>query len=165
MTIIGGGPGGYEAALVARQLGADVTVVDRDGPGGSAVLTDCVPSKALIATANVLTEAGSSADLGVQIHGLRPDPSLVGVDLCAVNLRIQALAAQQSADIRSRLEHEGIAIIDGTGRFDEDGHVVANGSDGTFTVVESDVTLISTGARPRVLPGAIPDGERILTWE
>ena len=165
MTIIGGGPGGYEAALVARQLGADVTLVDRDGPGGSAVLTDCVPSKALIATANVLTEAGSSADLGVQIHGLRPHPSLVGVDLRAVNQRITGLAAQQSADIRSRLELEGIAIVDGAGRFDEPGHVVASGPDGRTTVIESDVTLIATGARPRVLPEAIPDGERILTWE
>ena len=165
MTIIGGGPGGYEAALVARQLGADVTLVDRDGPGGSAVLTDCVPSKALIATANVLTEAGSSADLGVQIHGLRPHPSLVGVDLRAVNQRITGLAAQQSADIRSRLELEGIAIVDGAGRFDEPGHVVASSPDGRTTVIESDVTLIATGARPRVLPEAIPDGERILTWE
>ena len=54
MAIIGGGPGGYEAALVAKQLGADVTVVDTDGIGGSAVLTDCVPSKTLIATAEVM---------------------------------------------------------------------------------------------------------------
>ena len=64
VVIIGGGPGGYEAALVAAQLGAEVTVVDRDGIGGSAVLTDCVPSKTLIATAEVMTDvegSGSSA--------------------------------------------------------------------------------------------------------
>jgi pyruvate/2-oxoglutarate dehydrogenase complex dihydrolipoamide dehydrogenase (E3) component len=165
VVIVGGGPGGYEAALVARQLGADVTVVDRDGVGGSAVLTDCVPSKALIATANVLTEAGSSADLGVLIHGLRPDPSLVGVDLAAVNARIRALAAQQSADIRTGLDLEGIEIIDGAGRFDGAGHVVVTGPDGSEAVLDPDVTLIATGARPRVLPEAQPDGERILTWE
>ncbi len=165
VVIVGGGPGGYEAALVARQLGADVTVVDRDGLGGSAVLTDCVPSKALIATANVLTEAGSSADLGVLIHGLRPDPSLVGVDLAAVNARIKALAAQQSADIRTMLDLEGIEIVDGTGRFDGSGHIVVTKADGSDTIIEPDVTLISTGARPRVLPEAQPDGERILTWE
>ena len=52
VVVLGGGPGGYEAALVAAQLGATVTVVDRDGVGGSAVLTDCVPSKTLIATAD-----------------------------------------------------------------------------------------------------------------
>ena len=61
VVIIGAGPGGYEAALVAAQLGSQVTVIDRDGPGGSAVLTDCVPSKTLIATADLLAvtaEAG-----------------------------------------------------------------------------------------------------------
>ena len=61
VAIIGGGPGGYEAALVAAQLGADVTVVDSDGIGGSAVLTDCVPSKTLIATAEVMTTARGRA--------------------------------------------------------------------------------------------------------
>src|SRR5690606_18388312 len=56
VVIIGGGPGGYEAALVAAQLGADVSLVERDGLGGSTVLTDCVPSKTLIATAEVITQ-------------------------------------------------------------------------------------------------------------
>ena len=65
VVIIGGGPGGYEAALVAAQLGADVTIVDRDGVGGSAVLTDCVPSKTLIATAEVMSELEGAAELGV----------------------------------------------------------------------------------------------------
>ena len=61
IVVIGGGPGGYEAALVAAQLGANVTVVDRDGIGGSAVLTDCVPSKTLIATSDLMTEVAGSA--------------------------------------------------------------------------------------------------------
>ena len=60
VVIIGGGPGGYEAALVASQLGGEVTLVDSDGLGGSAVLTDCVPSKTLIATAEVMTEVRRS---------------------------------------------------------------------------------------------------------
>jgi dihydrolipoamide dehydrogenase len=55
IAILGGGPGGYEAALVAAQLGADVTVVDSDGLGGACVLTDCVPSKTLIETSNAMT--------------------------------------------------------------------------------------------------------------
>ena len=65
VVIIGGGPGGYEAALVARQLGADVTLISNNGVGGSAVLTDCVPSKSLIATANVMNLAAESGSLGV----------------------------------------------------------------------------------------------------
>jgi pyruvate/2-oxoglutarate dehydrogenase complex dihydrolipoamide dehydrogenase (E3) component len=63
IAILGGGPGGYEAALVAVQLGADVTVVDSDGLGGACVLTDCVPSKALIETSNAMTLMPSAASL------------------------------------------------------------------------------------------------------
>ncbi len=165
VVIVGGGPGGYEAALVARQLGADVTLVHRDGLGGSAVLTDAVPSKALIATANVITAATTSATLGVLIHGMRPDPSLVGVDLATVNTRIKALAAQQSADIAARIDREGIRRIQGRGRFNGAGHIVATTPDGSDEVLEADVTLLATGTRPRTLPEAQPDGERILTWE
>ena len=165
VVIVGGGPGGYEAALVARQLGADVTVVDRDGIGGSAVLTDCVPSKALIATANVITDAAYSANLGVLIDGRTPDPSLVGVDLKAVNERILGLARSQSDDIRDRLLRDGIRIMPGRGRLDEDGNVVVHRRDGKEEVLEADTVLLATGARPRVLPDAEPDGERILTWE
>jgi len=165
VVIIGGGPGGYEAALVARQLGADVTLVDRDGIGGSAVLTDCVPSKALIATANVITTAASSADLGVLIGGRTPDPSLVGVDLKSVNERILGLVRAQSQDIAARLVHDGVRIVPGTGRLDADGNVLVDRADGTQDHLAADTVLIATGARPRVLPDAQPDGERILTWE
>ena len=66
VVIVGGGPGGYEAALVGRRLGGEVTLIDPDGLGGSAVLTDCVPSKTLIATAEVMTEVRGSADLGLR---------------------------------------------------------------------------------------------------
>ena len=66
IVVIGGGPGGYEAALAAAQLGADVTLIERSGIGGSAVLTDVVPSKTLIATAEFTTTLGRSEELGVQ---------------------------------------------------------------------------------------------------
>src|SRR4051812_49471072 len=96
VVIVGGGPGGYEAALVAAQLGADVTVVDRDGVGGAAVLTDVVPSKTLIATAELMTLVAGSTELGVRYPA---GPGAVGVDLGAVNRRVKALARAQSADI------------------------------------------------------------------
>ena len=70
IAILGGGPGGYEAALVAAQLGADVTVVDSDGIGGACVLTDCVPSKTLIETSNAMTLLNRSAGLGIATGGL-----------------------------------------------------------------------------------------------
>lgn len=165
VVIVGGGPGGYEAALVARQLGADVTLVDRDGPGGSAVLTDAVPSKTLVATANAITAAASSANLGVLIDGRSPEPSRIGVDLRAVNERISGLVRAQSDDIRARLLREGITLMPGRGRLDEDANVVVARRDGKEETLVADAVLVATGARPRVLPDAMPDGERILTWE
>ena len=69
IAIVGGGPAGYEAALVAAQLGAEVTVVDRDGIGGACVLADCVPSKTLIATSESMTTIREAYDLGVRVPG------------------------------------------------------------------------------------------------
>ncbi|MDQ1599223.1 MAG: hypothetical protein QOD68_697 [Actinomycetota bacterium] len=162
--IIGGGPGGYEAALVAAQLGAEVTVVDRDGLGGSAVLTDCVPSKTLIATAEVMTNTAESGELGVLIGSDAGPYGQVGVDLARVNARVTGLAQAQSDDIAARLEREGVRVVRGLGRLEGPTRVVAETSEGAETV-EVDTVLVSTGAHPRVLPDAEPDGERILTWE
>jgi len=155
VVIIGGGPGGYEAALVASQLGAEVTVVDTDGIGGSAVLTDCVPSKTLIATAELMTDVAGANELGVMIgeDGVR-------VDLSRVNERVKALAKAQSEDIAGRLEKEGVRVLTARGRLDGPDRVVAGEE-----TLEADAVLIATGAAPRVLPTAQPDGERILTWE
>lgn len=165
VVVVGGGPGGYEAALVAAQLGAEVTVVDRDGPGGSAVLTDCVPSKALIATAEVITLAEDSGDLGVRIGGAPPSADVIGVDLGVVNDRVKRLAQAQSADIARRLDRDGVRVVPGIGRLDGPSRVVAELAGGGSEAYDADVVLVATGARPRVLPDAVPDGERILTWE
>jgi pyruvate/2-oxoglutarate dehydrogenase complex dihydrolipoamide dehydrogenase (E3) component len=163
--IIGGGPGGYEAALVAAQLGAEVTVVDRDGLGGSAVLTDCVPSKTLIATAEAMTEAAESGELGVCIGFGEPPEGQVTVDLARVNARVTALAKAQSEDITARLDREGVRVLRGLGRLDGPSRIVAAHADGDEEAIEVDNVLVSTGAHPRVLPTAVPDGERILNWE
>ena len=165
MVIIGGGPGGYEAALVARQLGAEVTIIDRDGLGGSAVLTDCVPSKALIATAGVILNTEHSAALGVRINGQPPTPRQIGVDLAVVNERILGLAAAQSSDIADKMAQAGVSVIRGRGRLTGETSVMALEPDGTMSQLHADVILIATGTRPRILDTAIPDGERILTWE
>jgi len=157
VVIIGGGPGGYESALVAAQLGAEVTVVDTDGLGGSAVLTDCVPSKTLIATAEVMTDFAAAGELGI----ISDSPS---VDLRRVNERVKRLALAQSADIESRLAREGVRVIHGRGRLDGPAKVIAS-ADGTEETLPADAVLIATGAAPRTIPSAQPDGERILTWE
>jgi len=166
VVIIGGGPGGYESALVAAQLGAEVTVVDTDGLGGSAVLTDCVPSKTLIATAELMTEVSGAAELGVRFQDHEGDAATtIRVDLERVNARVKQLATDQSADIGRRLDKEAVTVIRGRGRLDGPNRVVATLEDSTEQVLEADAVLVATGASPRTLPSAEPDGERILTWE
>jgi NAD(P)H dehydrogenase (quinone) len=165
VVIIGGGPGGYEAALVAAQLGADVTLVDRDGLGGSAVLTDCVPSKTLIATAEIMTSVQGSDELGVRFAdhpGAFSDAAYA--DLAVVNARVKQLATAQSAHIAEQLTKESVHVVQGTGRLVRPELVVAVTHGGDVELA-ADVVLVATGAHPRVLESALPDGERILTWE
>src|SRR3546814_6634147 len=117
VVIIGGGPGGYESALVAAQLGAEVTLVDTDGLGGSAVLTDCVPSKTLIATAEVMTEVAASAELGVSFTDTQGDAATsIRVDLAKVNASVRRLRSEESAAIARRMERHGGRVLRGRGR-------------------------------------------------
>jgi len=158
VVVLGGGPGGYEAALVAARLGASVTVVDRDGLGGACVLTDCVPSKALISTAGFVTNRATGGDLGVGLAD-------ASVDLATANRRILDLAEAQSNDIAARLTGDGVRIVRGTGTLLGAGAVRAMGLDGTAEDLDAEVVLLATGSTPRTMPTAQPDGERILTWQ
>src|SRR3954468_3916145 len=172
IAVLGGGPGGYEAALAGAQLGADVTIVERSGVGGSAVITDVVPSKSLIATAEATNSIGEATDLGVQFfsRGETGNPVRPGAasNLPAGNKRLVGLARQQSEDMRAELVRSGVRILNGQGRLDGAGAVIvstAQGDNGTdFDRVEADTIVVAVGASPRILPSAIPDGERILTW-
>jgi len=165
IVIMGGGPAGYEAALVAAQHGADVAVIERDGLGGACVLYDCVPSKTFIASSGARASLHSMAELGVDI-----DSDKVRIENHVVHGRVKGLALAQSADIRARVQREGVRVIPGTARFcdAEPGlavhQVAVDKADGSQEVLTADVVLIATGGTPRVLPGAVPDGERILDW-
>ena len=168
IVIIGGGPAGYEAALVAAARGRDVaqvTVIDSDGIGGACVLFDCVPSKTLIASTGVRTELRRAEGLGFDIP-----IDAAQISLGQINNRVKTLAASQSADIGSQLINQGVTIIGGRGELVDDTSGMAHHrvkvttADGKVGILKADVVLIATGASPRVLPSAVPDGERILTW-
>ena len=171
IAIVGGGPAGYEAALVAAQLGAEVTVIEPDGLGGACVLYDCVPSKTFIATSETMTRFSSAPGLGVRTTG-GPDGESgdVVVDAALVNRRVKDLAAWQSEDVWQRLSGEGVRLLAGRGRFaaDQSGPArrieVLDPAGAVVDTVRADVVLLATGATPRVLATAEPDGERILTW-
>ncbi|MDO5736363.1 MAG: NAD(P)H-quinone dehydrogenase [Propionibacteriaceae bacterium] len=163
VVIIGGGPGGYEAALVASQLGGDVTLVERDGLGGAAVLTDCVPSKTLIATAEVMSTMQRAAELGLHFWGDDAEGA-IRVDMAKLNERVLKLAGAQSRDISARLEHEGVRIINGSAVLNGTHAVTATTQD-AVEELHADIILLATGTTPRELPEARCDGMRILNWK
>jgi dihydrolipoamide dehydrogenase len=165
VVIIGGGPAGYEAALVAAQLGAEVTIVEAEGAGGACVLSDCVPSKTFIASSDVVTAFHHGGNLGVRVAG----PGAVTLDAAAVHARVKRLALAQSADIAAKLTKAGISLIGGRARLgpDSSGHlhqVLVDPVEGDPFEIRASTVLVATGATPRVLPTAEPDGARILTW-
>ena len=168
IVIIGGGPAGYEAALVAAADGrdvAEVTVIDSDGIGGACVLYDCVPSKTFIASTGVRTELRRASGLGYDI-GIED----AKISLPQINNRVKTLARSQSADIGAQLLARHVTVVAGRAELTDDvpgmahHRVRVTTAEGKSGVVKADVVLIATGARPRVLPNAAPDGERILNW-
>jgi dihydrolipoamide dehydrogenase len=167
-VIIGGGPAGYEAALVAAARGrevAEVTVVDSDGIGGACVLFDCVPSKTLIAATGVRTELRRAAPLGFDIA-----VEDAKISLEQIHNRVKTLAKSQSTDIGHQLLQAGVNVLRGRGELVDDTSGLAQHRvrvttpEGRVATLKADVVLIATGASPRVLPNAVPDGERILNW-
>ncbi|MGI8875710.1 MAG: NAD(P)H-quinone dehydrogenase [Egibacteraceae bacterium] len=162
IVIIGGGPGGYEAALVAAEAGADVTVVSREGLGGNSVLWDCVPSKALIVSAESMGWMQTAHRLGVRLSSGADIAAGACVDMVAVMDRVRGLSHDQSADIGRKVEGAGVRIVEGVARLA--GRDTVEVDDGGQTgVVPADVVLVATGSRPRLLPFSQPDGERVFT--
>ncbi|MGP9844339.1 NAD(P)H-quinone dehydrogenase [Brachybacterium sp. 107] len=171
VVIIGGGPGGYEAALTAARHGADTVLIEDRGLGGAAVITDVVPSKTLIATADVLDQVATSQELGIRQadDGSAPGTGALTVDLAAVNARVQRLATAQSEDVRASLREAGVRVIEGRGHLRGPSTVEIRDGAGEDAAVldpacEADVILLAVGARPRELDSAPCDGERILNW-
>lgn len=153
-VIIGGGPAGNTAATVAASLGAEVTLIERDVIGGAAHLWDCIPSKAMVATGNELSELGHSATMGLDASGRLDDRAL--------RARIGGIEQQLRDGVTSLLESQGVRLVLGTGRLLSPYTVAADTEEGT-TEFEADAILLSTGSRPRVPEWVTPDGQRILT--
>ena len=158
IVIVGGGPAGYEAALVAAELGASVTVVDRVGLGGACVLFDCVPSKTLCTSAEAVTWMEAAPTLGLASPD---DPPKATVNLATVFSRIIWLAEAQSRDIEKKLGVAGVRVVNGAARLADPRTVVVE-TDAEDERIEADVILIATGSSPRELSSAMPDGKRIL---
>lgn len=154
--IIGGGPGGTQAASTAASLGASVTLVERDVIGGAAHLWDCIPSKTMTATAIRIGSIRNAARLG-----LVAEPGKV--DIRGLATRIQGISADITSTWERMLASQDVRVMKGTGRFTGPNSATVTAPDGTEQVVEFDHALISTGSKPRIPEWAEVDGERILT--
>jgi NAD(P)H dehydrogenase (quinone) len=154
-VIIGGGPAGNTAATTAARLGAEVTLVERDIVGGSAHLRDCIPSKAMIATADAMGMVDRSGGMGLS----GPDAEL---DLERLRERILRIENRLESNIVQLLQSQGVRMILGSGRL-KGPHEIAVETDEGVSEIEADAILVSTGSRPRVPEWADVDGERILT--
>lgn len=163
IVIIGGGPAGYEAALVAAEHGADVTVVADEGLGGNSVLWDSVPSKALVVAAEAVGWREVASAIGVAPEGASGGEA-GGVDFARIVRGVLDLGASQSADIERRVGDAGVRVVRGRGRLVGDRRVAVTVADGELEL-EVDHALIATGSRARVLPFFAPDGERVLTGQ
>ena len=172
IVIIGGGPAGYEAALVAAGRGRDVaqvTVVDSDGIGGACVLFDCVPSKTFIASTGVRTELRraqrprltTSTSRTPRSRCRRSTTACKTLAAVAVRRHRQPAAAAQGVTVDRAAAASSSTTVAGHGAAPRQGH---RRPTATVGVLKADVVLIATGASPRVLPDAVPDGERILNW-
>lgn len=164
IIIIGGGPGGYEAAHVAAEAGVDVTLVTAEPTlGGNSVLWDSVPSKTLIVSAEAMGWAQSAHRLGVRLDSGAELAGQARIDMGAVMDRVRDLAETQSGHITAKVEAAGVRVLRGTGRLAGRGTVEVEAPDGGTQALPADVVLVATGSHPRLLPFSAPDGERVFT--
>jgi NAD(P)H dehydrogenase (quinone) len=155
MAIIGGGPAGNTAATTAARLGAQVTMIEREIIGGAAHLRDCIPSKAMIATAGAMSFVHRAPGMGL-------DTGSAHLDIEGVRTRIKTIEDRLESNTVTLLRSQGVRLIEGTGRLKGPHEIAVETADGV-TEIEADVILVSTGSRPRIPTWADVDGQHILT--
>jgi dihydrolipoyl dehydrogenase len=158
VVVIGSGPGGYVAAIRAAQMGLTTAVVERDpvGCGGTCLLRGCIPTKALLHTADLYEEMKNAKEFGIVAEK-------VGLDLAGVLSRKTRIVTRLSKGIESYLfKKNKITLFKGQGRLEGGKTVVVKG-DKTEVKLQTKSVILATGSRPRTLPGMTPDGKSIVT--
>lgn len=155
LTVVGGGPGGYVAAIRAAQLGLRVVLVERDRLGGVCLNEGCIPTKALLASVHVLESIGRAGEYGISVG----DPR---VDLPAVFERKDAIVARLRGGVEKLLKKRDIVVVKGEGALLEPGVVRVREAEGE-RLLESSSVILATGSTPIVPPAFGYDGKRIIT--
>jgi len=158
VVILGGGPGGYVAAIRAAQLGFSTAVVERESLGGICLNWGCIPTKALLRTAEIAHLLRDQAkDFGFEIGAW-------SFDLAKVVARSRRVAERLSKGVTSLMKKNDVRVFFGTGALAAPGLVTVRAADGQVRDVGARHVILATGARARTLPGLEPDGERIWTY-
>jgi len=157
IIVVGGGPGGYVAAIRAAQLGLRTAVVEREHLGGICLNWGCIPTKALLRSAEVFRQMRNAADYGLSA-------SDVSFDLGKVVARSRAVAKRLSSGVAHLLKKNKVTVVDGQGRLDGPGKLIVEKDGATVATLTAPHIILATGARARVLPGLEPDGKRIWTY-
>ncbi|USG59583.1 dihydrolipoyl dehydrogenase [Sneathiella marina] len=158
VVVVGTGPGGYVAAIRAAQLGLKAAVVEREHFGGICLNWGCIPTKALLRTADVLDLINHADSFGIKVEG-------VSVDLEKVVKRSRQVAAQLSGGVQHLLKKNKVTTIDGHGKLTGAGKLEISKDGKVTSTVTAKHIILATGARARVLPGLEPDGKLIWTYK
>jgi dihydrolipoamide dehydrogenase len=158
VVVIGGGPGGYPAAIRARQLGLSVALVEREHLGGICLNWGCIPTKALLRSAEVAHLLDRLDEFGFSAKDVQ-------VDLEKVVKRSRKVAKRLTTGVTGLLKKNEVDVFDGTGRLAGDGRVAVEKDGAEVADLEARHIVLSTGARARVLPGLEPDGDRVWTYK
>ena len=157
LTIIGAGPGGYVAALKAAHLGAQVTVIEDTEVGGTCLNRGCIPTKALVASAEALHKAKNIEEFGIEVTGD------INPNLSKIMERKNKIVSTQVKGIRSLFKSWGINLIEGRGMILTPEKVEVQKKDNTTEIIETDKIIIATGSRPAQIPIFPFDGEHIMS--
>jgi dihydrolipoamide dehydrogenase len=159
LVVIGGGPGGYQAAVRAAQLGAEVTLVEQAGLGGTCLHRGCIPTKTLLASAAALLNARRAREFGLRLEGS------VTPDMPAIMARKDQVVAVQAQGVEKLLKANRVSLLRGRGRLAAPFVVEAALHEGGTARLDFDRLIIATGSRPADLagvPGLVRDGLRVL---
>ena len=157
VIVLGSGPGGYPAAIRASQLGKKVAIVEKESLGGICLNWGCIPTKALLKSAQVFEYAKHSKDYGINIV----NPS---ADFSGVIGRSRGVADKMSKGIQFLMKKNKIDVIMGFGKLLAPGKLEITAADGTKKVEEAKNIIIATGGRAKVLPNMPVDGKKIIAY-
>ncbi|MBN1132781.1 MAG: dihydrolipoyl dehydrogenase [Bacteroidales bacterium] len=158
MLVIGSGPGGYVAAIRASQLGLKTAVVERESLGGICLNWGCIPTKALLKSAQVYEYLKHAEDYGIAVSGE------VQPDLGKMVARSRNVAEGMSKGVQFLFKKNKIEVINGTGKLKSAGVVTVTDAEGKTSEVEADHIILATGARSRELPNLKQDGKKVIGY-